>query len=143
MRKTPHRKESASNKKQPVSHAQEVKKRKVKWCFELFDGEIDWHDDSHDEESFREVAGLLKKYSPRTWGQIEQDRRRDHEVPINNLIRKAQNRAAELQIEDFGKLWRFRFDNLKRLWGIRDQHVFRILWWDPQHRICPSIKKHT
>ena len=30
-----------------------------------------------------------------------------------------------------------------RVWGIREEHVLDLLWWDPRHEVCPSPKKHT
>lgn len=109
----------------------------VKWCFRLFDKDKSWHDERYSEETFREVAHLLKNYSIRTWGQIEQDRQRDHAVEISNLGKDAQKRLEELKLDDFGPLWRFRFSGLKRIWGIRIGRFFQVLWWDPQHKVCP------
>lgn len=33
---------------------------------------------------------------------------------------------------------RLRLSGKKRLYGIRQKHVFAILWWDPEHEIWPS-----
>jgi uncharacterized phage-associated protein len=29
------------------------------------------------------------------------------------------------------------------VWCIRHLNVMRILWWDPDHLVCPSVMKHT
>ncbi len=84
----------------------------------------------------------MKSYSTMTWGQIEQDRHRDHVVSMDSLIKEARDRLIELQLDDY-PLMRFRFDGLKRLYGIRTGRFFQVLWWDPQHKVCPSQKKHT
>jgi len=131
-----------SEKKQPVIAETPVTNRTVQWCFRLFD-DLEWNDDPDSEESFRKVAIYLKDYSSRTWGQIEQNKKRDHAVKVSHLISKAQQRLEELKLGDHDLLWRFRFDGCKRIWGIRHGHVFRVLWWDPEHRICPSQKSHT
>jgi hypothetical protein len=129
-----------SLEKQPKAVAVPDRARTVQWCFQLFDKSACWHEKSYAEETFRHVACLLREYSGRTWGQIEQDRKRDHAVEIAGLIPEARQRLQALHLDDCGPFWRFRFDGVKRIWGIRDRHVFRILWWDPQHRVCPSKK---
>jgi hypothetical protein len=48
-----------------------------------------------------------------------------------------------LRHDDFDELWRFRFDGLHRLWGLRLDDWFYALWWDPEHKVCPSTLKHT
>ncbi len=131
----------------PEKHPKAVevpdRQRTVQWCFRLFDKGACWHEDTYQEETFRDVADLLREYSHRTWGEIEQNRHRDHAIEIHHLIPEAQRRLQELRLDDCGPLWRFRFDGLRRIWGIRDRHIFRILWWDPQHKVCPSTLKHT
>jgi hypothetical protein len=112
----------------------------VKWCFRLFDRGKHWHRDQYTEETFREVAHLLKDYSDRTWGQIEQDRNRDHAIEVSKLCKEAQRRLEELNLDDCGPLWRFRFSALKRIWGIRAGRFFQVLWWDPQHQVYPVEK---
>jgi len=38
-------------------------------------------------------------------------------------------------------LFSLRLTGKKRLWGIRDRHVFKVFWWDPEHGVCPSELK--
>jgi len=141
MPKQPKIAQSPSPQKQPYSQEIEVSKLKVQWCFELFDKGAKWHDGNYTEETFREIAGFLQGYSTMRWGLIEQDRTRNHEVCVVKMIKDAQKRLEEIKLDDYDRLWHFRFDGKKRLWGIRNGHVFRILWYDPQHKICPSEKK--
>ena len=126
-----------SDRKQPKAIEPFDPQQTVKWCFRLFDRGISWHDDQHVEETFRAVAHLLKSYSGRTWGQIEQDRSRDHAIAISKLCKDAQKRLEDLKLDDYGPLWRFRFSGLKRIWGIRAGRYFQVLWWDPQHQVYP------
>ncbi len=56
------------------------------------------------------------------------------------MISKAQSRLLHLKLDDEEELFRFRLDGESRVWGIREGRVFRILWWDPGHEICPSAK---
>lgn len=68
---------------------------------------------------------------------------RDHAVKVSSIIPEAQRRLMELQLDDTDQLWRFRFDGETRLWGLRDGSCFLVLWWDPEHKVCPSKLKHT
>ncbi len=31
----------------------------------------------------------------------------------------------------------------QRIWGIKDRNILKVLWWDPDHEVCPSLKKYT
>lgn len=77
-----------------------------------------------------------------TWAQIEQNKKNNHSVSVEDFVSAAQARIEELQL-DVDELFRFRFTGTQRLWGIRDRERFKILWWDPDHKVCPSKKKHT
>jgi hypothetical protein len=140
MKKRPkrERKNKPSTSKSPIATEIFDSEQTVKWCFRLFDRDICWHDDNYTEETFREVSHLLKNYSNRTWGQIEQDRKRDHTVDISRLSKEAKKRLETLKLDDCGPLWRFRFSGRKRIWGIRERRYFQVLWWDPQHKVCPT-----
>jgi len=113
-------------------------KQTVHWSFAIFDNML-WHDDVSKEEVFVKVADHMKAYEGRTWAEIEtQNAKHDHPVPVKNLTAKAQARLQALKQDDVEKLWRFRFSNLQRIWGIRDGRLFKVIWWDPEHKICPS-----
>jgi len=66
-----------------------------------------------------------------------------HSIPVSKLIRKAQRRLESLKLDDFQEIYSLRMSGKKRLWGIRVGSILRFLWWDPEHKICPSKKKHT
>lgn len=40
-------------------------------------------------------------------------------------------------------LARFRLDGVKRLYGFLVGHEFHLVWWDANHEIWPSHKRHT
>ncbi len=111
----------------------------VQWCFALFD-KVHWHDSNYRDESFYEIAKHLKSYQGLTWGDIKQ---KEHPVKINRIITQARSRLGYLRQDDIEQLWRLELTGLQRMWGIRFNRTFRVLWWDPQHKICPSAKKHT
>lgn len=130
-------KDTRKQKKQAKGIPSETFDEKVQWCFELFDNYI-WHGNDYQERTFRSVADGLKQYSNRTWKDINSNRSRDHYVAKDKLSHDAQRRLKKLKMDDIDNLWRFRFGGALRIWGIKAGKVFRVLWWDPQHKICPS-----
>ncbi|HUU84608.1 MAG TPA: hypothetical protein VM243_14005 [Phycisphaerae bacterium] len=140
------------NKKQPKTRATVRVQKKathralrpgyIQWSFQIFDN-MKWGSETAANTPFRAVAEKLGHYETMPWSTIEQNRWRDHPVQRDKLIREAQKRLVELGQDDIDELWRFRLNAKQRLWGIRVDDMFRALWWDPEHLICPSKKSHT
>ncbi len=55
----------------------------------------------------------------------------------------AQDRLVELEYDDEDQISRLRVTGSGRLYGFRRAERFYALWWDPEHTIWPSRKKHT
>ncbi len=138
-RKKPKKEKSVSTAKKPAGVPITSDKDYVQWCFSIFDRYC-WHDNDHKGDSFNNIANHLKGYQGLTWAGIK---RKDHPVPKNKLITEARDRLSYLNQDDIDELWRLELTGLQRLWGIRNQSIFRALWWDPQHKIYPTKKKHT
>jgi len=98
-----------------------------------------WYHSSRD--SLTELVDHLSSFETMTWQQIEQAG--SHNVSIDLLCKAAQDRLVERQQDDIDEIFSLRIGAQKRVWGIRDNEVLRILWWDPEHEVCPSPKKHT
>jgi hypothetical protein len=64
-------------------------------------------------------------------------------IPMENLCQEARGRLVELELDLFDDLWELRLGGEERIWGLLDGHVFYLVWWDPEHQVCPSTKKHT
>ncbi len=69
--------------------------------------------------------------------------RNNHEVYVSSISRAAQKRLAEIKLDDFDRLVSLRFSGKERLWGIKINNVFKLIWWDPNHEVYPSKLKHT
>ncbi|MEX0727808.1 MAG: hypothetical protein WEB58_13725 [Planctomycetaceae bacterium] len=119
-------------------------REKPVWKFEIFDHDGPWGKELITaDHAWSHLYPKLKNYESMRWGEIEKDKKRNHSVPKTNLIKEARDRLDELKLNDIDGLFRFRLNGEQRLWGIRDGFSFRILWWDPDHKICPSVLKHT
>lgn len=91
-----------------------------------------------------EIQQKLGHWEDKTWGQIlAEDPSAQHPVEVSALIKEAQDRLVEKKLDDCDTLFRFRLTGKERLWGVKMENIFYLLWWDPEHKICPSNKKHT
>jgi hypothetical protein len=86
------------------------------------------------------IRARLGDLETMTWDEILG--RRDHEVDRSSIIPEAKRRLEELNQDD-GDLVSVHLTGQERIWGIFREGIFRILWWDPKHRICRSEKKGT
>lgn len=130
----------ATGKQPRVAVAPEIDDDHILWSFVLFDDCPNWREEGGKSSGFIWVAEHLKSSEGRTWGEIIANNHRDHPVPLDDLCREAQNRLWELKLDDTDPLWRLRFAGAARIWGRKDGPIFRVIWWDPCHRVCPSQK---
>jgi hypothetical protein len=113
------------------------------WVFSMLDEHGPWGRTCLKElHVWDDILPKMRNYETMTWGQIEGDHKRNHSVQIGSMCKKARKRVEELKL-DIDELFRFRLTGEQRLWGIRDRNVFKLLWWDPGHEVCPSQLKHT
>ena len=75
-----------------------------------------------------------------TWSEV--DGHRHHRIEIGLLSKAAQERLKQLEVR-CEEVMSFAVSGKKRMIGIRDGQACRLLWWDPEHQVCPSMKKHT
>jgi hypothetical protein len=79
-----------------------------------------------------------------TWSDILiKSKKQNHSVPISSLCNKAQMRLKEIHCDYIDELLSLHLTGMERVWGILDQGVMTLLWWDPKHEVCHSFLKHT
>ena len=100
-----------------------------------------WGWDKFDPLQLQEVFQKIFESQKLTW-QVLRDNG-SHLVQVDALCSKAQKRLGELGQDDCDELFSFRITGRKRIWGIKDGNILWLLWWDPEHEVCPSNKKHT
>ena len=71
-------------------------------------------------------------------------KKQNHNVRLNRLSADVRRRLQEI----FGALdvdaaVSLRVTATERVWGILEGNILRLLWWDPDHQICPSMKHNT
>lgn len=105
-------------------------------------GDWDWNlspKETHD------VLDLLSNCAVKTWGQIKSElthskrgsRALNHVQPVDTLSEAAQKRLGEIGRGDQESVFRLRHGNMVRIWGVIDVGVFRILWFDRDHKVYP------
>ena len=104
------------------------------------DGKWGWNSIGVDEFK-SEILAKIKNFETITWAEILGDK--NHEVSISEISKDAKKRLAQLKLEDIESLVSLRLTGRKRIWGIRDVSVFKILWWDPEHEVYPSTLRGT
>lgn len=93
-----------------------------------------WH--QLDRPTLDSIRERLKALETSTWKEILVDQNRwNHEVPRARLRREAQERLAELALDDQEFFISLRLTRLERIWGFRSDDALTLLWWDPAHRV--------
>ena len=89
----------------------------------------------------RNIWDKMHNFETMTWGEILG--RHHHAIAVKDIIEPAQNRLAQLGHDDQSELVSFRLSNTERIWAIRSGAEAFLLWWDPDHKICPSQLRYT
>jgi len=66
-------------------------------------------------------------------------KKQNHSIKVADICSAAQQRleALSLMLEDVVSL---RLSARERVYGYLENGVLIVLWWDPDHQICPSLK---
>lgn len=129
-----------ANKQVPSPKTKE--RQPFRWSFSIldFDGPFGWNNC----ESKEKFLYILKKK-----GEIEDFNfqqliaQGSHPIAIDKIIPEARKRLKKIKQDDVAGLFSLHFAGKHRVWCILVENVFKVLWWDPDHKICPCTKKHT
>jgi hypothetical protein len=96
---------------------------------------------------FEKLLAFLAHMEDKNWQTSApgtENRPRLKSIPFESIIHDAQKEMSRRGLDEFSdNLWELHVDGPTRVWGLRSGTVFRVLWWDPDHKICPSPLKHT
>jgi len=117
---------------------------KLSWQIRTLDFEGSWGWGDMDAKTLKYVHGKLAQFETMTWAEVNHPNTGCHPIKIKDLCSEAQKRLADIKVVEFEEeLFSLHLSGKERLWGIRDHHLFQILWWDPSHEVYPIGKKHT
>jgi hypothetical protein len=111
------------------------------WRFRIVDTGGPWCWSAMGTLTARRVLKRLQDFESMKWGEILGADH--HAIPAERLIQKARDRLAEIKQDDADEVISLHVTGKERVYGIRDGSALKLLWWDPEHEICPSEKKHT
>lgn len=116
------------------------------WRFSTVDrnGAFAWPDS---QEALKAIHDFLCDIDGKTWGELlHNDQGGSHDIEFSRMSPMAQQRLTALNMEEKadGFLMSLRMTGKKRLFCyITESTVANLLWYDPDHQVCPSPKKHT
>lgn len=87
------------------------------------------------------ILQRLREFDTMRWPEIEGPDH--HAIAVSKLSKIARDRLSAIKQDDLDEVFSFHFAGRPRIIGIRDRNAVKLLWWDPEHQVCPSIKKHT
>ena len=134
--------------KQPLykENPQSYKSKNPSWSFSRLDDDYRWGIKKIDV--YNDLITKLKSFEGLTWQEIESSSggkkaghgSMNHFEPVTDLSKEAQKRWEQLKLYDYDEVFSIRLQNQERLYGILEDGVFRIVWYDPKHEIYPTKK---
>jgi hypothetical protein len=142
MSKKPFHRENPSEKKYPRGGEKAEKVvGLISWHIRIIDRDGRWGWNKVNNLVLEDILVKMSSFETMKWSEILN--RNNHAVPISKICHDAQKRLEILKQDDVDEMISLHLSGLKRIWGIRDQDILKILWWDPDHTVCPSLRKHT
>lgn len=90
------------------------------------------------------VRQRLASFESMTWKQIlSEGGYRNHFIRRDRLCIDAQRRLDILGQDDVDSVMSLGVSQKERVLGIMEHNVLKVLWWDPEHLVCPSELKNT
>jgi len=103
-----------------------------------------WNWGNLDPGSAPGLHNRLAQFEKQTWNEIfVRDKYINHGVDRDQIVPAAIRRLYELELDDHEKIWSLHVTSKQRIWGLLVEDIFYLLWWDPEHEVCPSPLKHT
>lgn len=114
----------------------------IAWRFNAVDknGPFSWLGLS-DPVEYKAVIEALADIE--TMHEAALDARGCHFIALSKLAKVAQDRLTELKLDDLDELYSIRLNGRGRVFCVHRPKYMRVLWFDPDHQVCPSVKKHT
>lgn len=91
-----------------------------------------------------EVFPKLAHFETTSWFALERERyghqgkTKHHFIKIHRIIEEAQQRLAELRLDDVEELFSLRLSGKFRIFAIAKMNTLQVLWFDKNHEICPT-----
>lgn len=123
----------------------EANHKKVRFLFGSLDLESDWSILNITREDHQRFLKFLSEVESMTAGELF---KQGHRLckSYDDMSKCPNKKVINRLTSHFGGLdnmVRLEIDGLKRIYGIRKEHEFHLVWWDPLHEVWPSKKRNT
>lgn len=138
--------ESKSKKRAPALdfNHDEVNNRKLVWRLAWLDEGGPWAPTRIEPAQMAVLMRKMVAYESMTIGEIfAPGSEHGKAYDVSELPSAASKRISEIKRDDEALIHRLRCSAKRRLYGILREHVFHVLWWDPEHTVWPSKKRNT
>lgn len=111
---------------------------RLSWRFSSLDFDGPWGWASADLATLRQVHQKLCHFEKRTGAEVFGPNVGHKMIAPDHLPKKASRRLGELGVDDTDKLCELRLTGKQRVWGLRQENIIHLLWWDPEHTVFAS-----
>lgn len=95
-----------------------------------------WH--TLDGSTLLYIREKLAHFETMTWNEILiAAKKRNHSIAVADLSPEAQQRLEDLGL-GLDEVVSLRLSGPERVFGYLENGVLVLLWWDPEHQVCPS-----
>ena len=85
------------------------------------------------------IVQRLQSYEGQVWHEIKHNRH-CHPWGTDEIPKDCYARLEERQI-DIEELYQIPLGNKPRIIGYKTGNIFYLIWWDPEHKFCPTRTK--
>ena len=115
----------------------------IHWRFGLVDHDGRWawpnvgRGDYHSE-----VLTKLALFEQKSWNEVQGtgSAGTGKDIPLESLCNDAQRRLIDLGLDDQDRIAELRLTGPQRVWAVRRGDLLHLLWWDPEHEVCPTTR---
>lgn len=99
-----------------------------------------WHE--LDAADMLHIRGRLGLFETMTWKEILLDsKKQNHSIEKWKICSEAQKHLEDIGYGDLEKIVSLRLSARERVWGVLNEGVLTVLWWDPDHTVYPTEPK--
>ena len=84
----------------------------------------------------RKIAQLLQSYEGLKWREVKH-KPHCHPWGLDEIPKECYSRLEERQI-DIEELFQIGLGNKPRIIGYKTRSIFYLMWYDPDHKFCPT-----
>lgn len=119
-----------------------IEKQHLAWRFSKADLSGPYHCREFSLADFQQLWDRLRAFEGMNYGALR-NAGSLHEIPVIRMTHEAKERLKELELDDIDNMFSFHIDGSCRMWCIKHQNIFSVLWWDRNHGAYIVKKKHT